>query len=379
MTCKNCGSNDIIAIQDQNYCINCGQLAESKSGFRRAKKVIAPQTPSAIDIKGSPKSPQPTGVPLIKDGDLAPRGMGEIISRKADKSGNFTRKPLLDLRESISNNTDESTGSAPKAHAFAFVMKLALGIAIPASSVLALALYLKVDTDLILYGAIAGSVLAGLSVMILHAALLYGGSKARDGRIVAESQWWLQAKSRFTEILLINVVSALGITILSVAVYGFYAISLLIPSDGAIAGIVFLLAANTFVSWLVIGLLCIRRLTIAIVTIGGQPAVEAMRMAWNMYGDYGGHLILSAAETSLVKLMAAVTVIVIGYCAYTFSQSNATLEPLAYGLAALVSIVLWLVVFMRFEVAIWLTRYRWIAGKQPARTKAQLLAGGAVQ
>lgn len=86
MVCQNCGSNDIVTIQGQSYCINCGQLVDIKS----KPKVTA----SAAQSAGASKARQPKVAAAVRTSPVKGLAASKPTVKKTSTTKVVPIKPI---------------------------------------------------------------------------------------------------------------------------------------------------------------------------------------------------------------------------------------------------------------------------------------------
>jgi hypothetical protein len=381
MVCQNCGSNDIVAIQGQNYCINCGQLVTSVAAAPapETKKVIKPAVKTANAVKtaaiiSSKVDQLPKKPPRPQRMDMAKGTRAHVLDLKNQSREIPEEEPSLPKLPKIKPT------NVVKSHTFRFTLKLAVATAIPLGALFGVALWLKLNNDVLVYACVAGLVLLAVTVLLAQGSLLYGKSKALDGRPASESTWWAVGRGRFVELLSVNILHIIALIALGVAAYGFSAMDNSIPASHPSWRFGFLLVANGLIAWLLIGVFVIRRLSIAAISVGGFGVFEAVNMAAEMFNDYGAHVIMSAVETLLVRLVGllAIVSVFLGAARLSHGQSQLVIDA-AYAAAVAIGIIIWLAFYLNVEMLLWLRRYRWVASKQDTVRRTRMLTGGTIR
>jgi hypothetical protein len=323
MKCDNCGSKDIVAIQGQNYCINCGQLV----------------VPKPAQNSTSSKAPTPASMPF---------------------KGNDTP---ISLPEPV----------AP--HQFAWTLKIATPVALISSLLIALAVWFQADRDIVLYSLLTAVGLTSVMLTMAQAALYFGLSKKQDHRLIDPSIWWAVARSSLLELFNLNLIASIIIGLgflIAAGAFGLVRGANLLPLIGW--GI--LIAGNVLAAWLITGTFIARRVAVPAVCVGGVGAWSAFALGWRVFNNVGGHVLINAVETIIIKLTALLAVVVLAFWLLSrVNLENSVSVALVGAFLSAVIIFVAFVVALQFDLKVWLAAYRhWGPANFKGRSH-QLLAG----
>ncbi|HVE80589.1 MAG TPA: hypothetical protein VNA68_00365 [Candidatus Dormibacteraeota bacterium] len=396
MVCPSCGSNDIVGIQGQQFCINCGhKLGESAS--KTAKVVAAPTARPRIMQDVSPaktSAPVALNKPASKPvGDIsikhfaaepistdtlptAPTKPAATPVANAKKPKETAYKPAAKIASKPTPGPSKKpVFETPSTRSLLVAVKTALGVAVPTGAVIGAAVWLKFDSDIILYAAAAALVMVFITFVLTECALLYGKAAAGNGRPLPRSQWWMAARASFMDVININLTSIMALLFLALSGYGFFEIAKLIPLDTNYK-IAFLLITNALTSWAVIGLYVTRHIAIPAVVIGGFSSSRALQLAWRMYWREGAAMLLSGFETVIMRviiLAAAVALVAGSYLVSLGQPAEIAASIIAGGVATAIFIAV--LGFLEVEIALWLKRYRRLAPQFMPHLRLKLLTG----
>ena len=358
MKCQHCGSTDIIAIQGQNYCLNCGYA------------VAPPTTPVATQAAPpSPVSP-PTTKPSTsgKNTKPAPSKPAIIPSTPARRPQRQTAEPKLQAAKKP---------SSLRVHPLRFSVTVALAAAVVSGGVTAAALWFNVDSDTGVYIIVATVVGLGILISLAHTALLYGRSRSQDGRPADRAYWWMAARSGFMDVVNVQLSAIIAMLILLGTGLAVWQAALRIDANwGMLLGGSILVVVNLLLIWTFLGVYTAARLATPAVVVGGLSAAEAMRVGWRLYLRAGGHLAAAAVEALFGRAIAAVILAVAGYAAITKLSAGSTATAALVGGAG-VALVMFCACMLILEVdtKLWLTQYRHLAMLCSPSERARLLTG----
>lgn len=370
MRCPNCQSTDIVAIQGQSYCINCGQLvAEPKPSS--ARKTVASLVKVGISVPAPAAEPKPeeqkpekakepikiehkikpvkTEEPKKVSNDIAP-------AKKAEHQ-------VLDLK-SEAPKEKAPAGPVPAAkiqpHPWHTSAGLAAMVAVPAALVVAGALYLRVDNDILAFILIPALILmVAATTTLAQAALMYGLAKRHDGRSVNKKGWWRMAGQSAAELLQLNVLVLAAVVLLAAAGYSAWRYSGGLLDQLPIVRIAVLALTNIVLIWGLAALLVARRLAGAAIVINDIPLFTAIRLGLGMYWKIGGHLLAATAESLAIKTLSLVVLAGLALGAFYISGSApSALMPVVFAGAVLTGVFIILTLSLHVEVRLWLSQYR---------------------
>lgn len=341
MKCQNCGSTDIVSIQGENYCINCGQKVNAP-----VAKVPSDQPGTKTIAAVAPKKDKP----------------------KHAKHGGRT----LNLRP-MPEDTDEL--EKIKAHPWRFTVGLSAMIGAVAGLAVGASLGLQLDRDISLYLLTSTLVLTSVTLVLTQSALMYGLSKNQDGRNSHRTQWWAAARSGFMDLLNLDLMSIIGALLLIAAGFGAYQglSAYLQPGWGLILA---LSAINAVLAWGMVGIFISRRMAIPAVVVGGMTAWAGYKIGWNAYLKFGGKLAVASVETLLIRISVSVLLAALVLALFKYGVGWGSSEiALAAGAATAVGLFALFMVTLQLELRLWLAQYRfWMPATHP-QGRAQLLGG----
>ncbi|HSX01313.1 MAG TPA: hypothetical protein VLF67_03655, partial [Candidatus Saccharimonas sp.] len=245
-------------------------------------------------------------------------------------------------------------------HPMRFSLLVSLAVGLLTGAALAASIWFRFDSDVALYClAAAGIVVAGSSILG-HSALLYGRSRALDGRPAPHALWWAVARSGFMDIL-----NVLLITLIQVAVLvgiGFMAWHASVNHLPGWGQIIVLSIVNLLLVWLSLGAAAALRLGIAAIIIGNMAALPAVRLAWRMFFKAGGQAVALALETAFVRILMVLAVLSGVYMVVFWLTGRSDLQ-IALGCAALGAYITLVISFVTIDIEsrLWLEPYRrWV-------------------
>lgn len=391
MKCKHCGSGDIVTIQGQGYCLNCGYQVAGAAKVVVSAQVLQPgpvgatAPPVAAPIAAQKKAPKAkrkvqkrTGatkrVHTAKIGPAltATTGASYLESAAAHPTQTASVSPQRPQRGPI---------SAPAAlHPVRFSSGLALGVGTLVGGVVGAALGFRFDSDTALYAVAGAIIISAVLTVLAAAALTYGVSRKQDGRPAPHSYWWAAARGGFMDLLNLLLMSLIANLLVGMIAIGGWQLLLhyLAPASPVTIGA--LVVLNVASAWAFIGIYAASRVAAPAVIIGGLTAWQSFQVGWRLYVKAGGHLAVASVEALLLKLAAAVLLAGVAYLSahelmVLGVASTALLGGLISGLAAALAVF----VLLEGEMRIWLRQYRrWILLFTRAE-RLQLLAGRATR
>lgn len=361
MKCQHCGSTDIVVIQGQNYCLNCGYAVVTPIPEEAPLVAEAPVVPSKLKRKTVKTA-------KLAAAAVAPKGADIIPSTPSRRR----QSPTSDIRPSAPKSPKTVT-----VHPLRFSLTAALAAAVVSGLVTTMALWFHLDSDTGAYVITATVVGLGIGVGLAHTALLYGRSRSQDGRPAPREYWWIAARTGFMDVInvqLITIISALLLVGIGLAAWqAAIAISayLAMVVTGVILGLV-----NLVLIWALIGVYAAARLATPAVVVGGLSATEAVRVGWRLYLKAGGHLVAASIEALLSRTMAAVVLAVAGYTAATMlTVTGSAAEAIGGGIG--IGLVMFCACMLTLEVdtKLWLAQYRHWATLCPPAERIRLLTG----
>lgn len=363
MKCQHCGSTDIVIIQGQSYCLNCGYAVAPPP--TKEAPVTATTGETATKPKRKAKSATPkTALPVTDTTENA-----EIIPSTPSQRHRGT---TLDIRPSAPGSPKTTT-----VHPLRFSLMVALAAAVASGVVTAAALWFHLDSDSGAYAITATVVGLGIGIGLAHSALLYGRSRSHDGRPAPREYWWLAARNGFMDVVnvqLITIISSLLLVGVGLAAWQ-AAIALSANLAMAITGVILGLV-NLVLAWALLGVYGAARLATPAVVVGGLSATEAVRVGWRLYLKAGGHLVAAGIEALLSRAVAAVVLAVAGYIAATMVTASGSVA-VAVGGGVGIGLIMFCICILTLEVdtKLWLAQYRhWVTLCPPAE-RIRLLTG----
>jgi hypothetical protein len=438
MKCQNCGSTDIVAIQGQNFCINCGQMVDGSAPVKAAKTPAKAVEPAPIPTETEPKAvptPMPTAepvaaavetVPVVKIAHFgdAPKAVKSTVPSEPAKSSagkvphvvNPASKPnpaqvkaaatrseapvkpsrpapnrperLVDRTTNVVTPLSDAEADLSKLqeshaqpedirpHPFSFTLKLMGLIAVPVGLAIGAALWFRLDQDLLLYLSATAALVVFAVVIMAQTALQYGLSRVQDGRPAKRSQWWAAARGGFMDVVNVDLIGLIVMVLLGIAGFGLWQVAQLVSAEPQVLRWAVLAAGNAVLAWVLIGTLAARHIAIPAVVIGGLSATEATKLGWQTFNRAGGHLVVALAEVWLARLVIAAILAAAAVSVSSYlPQLSDEMIALAIGGGVMAAIMLVLWFSLRLESSLWLKQYRyWMSRYFPER-RAQLLSG----
>lgn len=426
MVCQNCGSNDIVSIQGQNYCLNCGQLVVSAAAkaaqapIEEAKKPAVEATTSAPNkaveepvaaagpiaaapapvavapvIKAPSKPKQPVAVshqaPALPRKSV-PRRVSDIGRSKATVDA-ATAKTVTRSQPSRQNakvqagrsktqaaRRDAGLAPAPRHYGASVVVRIVGTLAALVGLVAGLGSYFAVDTEVALYAAAGLSIGGAMAIALTHAGLLYGWSRQMDKRPLTKRSWWEHAWAAWSDTVGVTLLSAVYTAALAaVAGAAWYAALNLVPSDlPSYVPAIALGVVNTIVAWFVLGVFIARRMAVAAISVGGYSALEAFSVGWKLYRREGGHMVMAVIDSLVLRLvLAMLTLAAVAGAIRGAEVVQAVPDAVWVGGAGFVITFAVLLGLLVTDARLWLERYRHWAPIAIPEQRVRLLAGRA--
>jgi hypothetical protein len=341
MKCQHCGSKDVINIQGQNFCLNCG-----------------------VEVIGQV-------VPVIKKASPA------VEKNSVASNGSYkpAAKPQVSQPSAFSRSSKKPLSPAASVHPLKFAFKVGSTLAVLVGSVVGGAVWFELDNDWFLYLAVSGLILLIIMITLSQAALLYGFAKKYDGFPTSHRLWWGAARNGFMDIINVNLICL--IILLALAGLDFAVWQLAISQAWHVyleAGLIGVI--NAAFIWVLLGVYVAKRLAVPAVAIGGLSAMQALKIGWRFYLKAGGHLVAAALEIVVARMFAIALIGLIVYFSFNFNwgSDSATIAISAALLTALVSFMA-VMTFLEVEMRIWQRQYRQWAGMLPAALRLRLTTG----
>lgn len=351
MKCSNCQSTDIVALQGQSYCINCGQLISEP---KIPVKVMTQNAPLAVGLK--PTFPRKNESLSGSRGGPSAAGMRSDITpnrKSADKTLNLKQPPVSD--KEIHPIPPQATASPWK-----LSLSVAFLTALPATVAIAVALYLRLNSDILVFAVVpAILVTMALAITLAQAATMYGLSRRQDGRPTPASQWWQMAGQSATELIQLNILAALSLAMcVAVGIGAWHLLGQLLTSPLWLHASI-LAIINALLLWVALGVLVVRRLAEAAIVINDIPMVLAIRLGAGMYWKIGGHLLAATGESLVVKAgLASVAAALLAGIVWANPSLPDSARPAVYAAAIGVVLFLAIAVSLQIEVRLWVSQYR---------------------
>lgn len=392
--CKNCDSTDIVEIQGQKFCINCGEPYTAEPAAVPAKEAkvavsVAP-TPKPPVKKVEKKATKPAKEatkPVVSAApplDLrkqpvvaAPHAEPEkplVVKSKQENQKYQQASTPLSARESITDHRPEPSPDK-RPHPLGFSFKVASLVAVPVAGAIGAVVWFRFDFDTVLYVAATCAVLAFAFLSLAQAAILYGMSRAYDHRPAPRKQWWAAARSGIMDIINIDLMTVILILVtVGAAAAGWQGLAALELPDWAEIGL--LLVLNAFAAWLLLGAAIARHIAIPATVIGGMSSTQTYRLGWQTFLKAGGSLSLALVQAWTARIIVLVAgFFVLLYFGQHLTDYNHTIGALIIAGCVWLFTMLLFVTALQLEARVWLRHYRyWIARCFPQR-QLRLLAG----
>ncbi|TAK89676.1 hypothetical protein EPO04_01040 [Patescibacteria group bacterium] len=425
--CQNCDSTDIVEIQGQKFCINCGEPYTAPAGgsvsvkpaVKKQPDPVAVATPVAIKSAtgaGKPKAvkkpvaakPKAPIEPKLKEVKVTKRAEAEVkavpvksaaatdsaldlrySTTAQPAAARATHQPVAPIappaQKQAETKLDEPNQSTKehklqpptdtKPHPFGFSFKVATLVAVPLAAIFGAMVWFLIGVDIVLYAVVAAALLIFAVLTLAQSAILYGMSRASDHRPVERRQWWSAARSGFMDVVNINLMTVIVVIItVSLAAAGWQGVGRLGLPDWAETGL--LLALNAVAAWLLLGALVSRHIAIPAAIIGGMSSTQTYKLGWRTFAKAGGSLSLALIRAWITGILVVVgAAIAVIYLNQHFSEYNHLTVTLLVAAATWLFITLLFVTSLQLESRMWLRQYRyWVARCFPSR-QLRLLAG----
>lgn len=327
-------------------------------------KIDPPQNtdkPSMIDKPGDILHPYPKPTPF--DGSDS-----RVKKIKTD--------PIQPNEVKLENKRADEQGSKIKPHPFQFTLKVGIPIGIIAGVATWASLWFSVDLDVMLY-ALGGVALITLGFLaVAQASLLYGLSRAQDGRPAVQKLWWRAGRGAFLEVVNTNMISLITLSICVLGGLGVWQLIQQLPAEPVYFRVVAGLFGYGAVVWVALGALSARHIAIPAVVIGSVNSVNATAMGWKAFTHAGGNMVMAMIETTLVRLAVILTVsVAVIYGTRYLGGLTPTAVSMVLGGAVSLTVILWYWLVLQVEASVWLKQYRqWVKLYFPER-HLKLLSG----
>lgn len=399
MVCQNCGSNDIVTIQGQNYCINCGQIVTSKAPAatkitlsptkgQPAKKVAKPKpepksktVPTKLSrrvikpIVAEPTADQPPAEPKVITPATAPKSISDvrrIEPRPAKAEIQLPDPPAPAVTQPAPVGTGfrswiQSAQASTEAKSLVELSALsALMLAVPIILLLTGGLgWLGpsglVSADRLRYGLSAIGAF-GLAAYLIYGrftnSLLYGIGRSLDQRPNDRGDWDFATSGAFWPSVALDGLLALAALILTVAAVLFVRIPVSYISNHSLQ-IAVTLVGLFAVSFLGLNLLLTRIMARSALALSRLSLSEAFTTGWEIAQEQAGRLL---AVSLITLLLNGLAVLVFPLTDYGFTVlAHAANQPAAATLAPFTALLMGWWVLRRtilFSLGLWLAAYR---------------------
>lgn len=412
--CKNCDSTDIVEIQGQKFCINCGEPYTAASSATKSNVEVQVEKTAAVkEPAPKPKSVSPAkkaakgakSASVAASAAIVPVAVSAPVASSAPPSATT---PPLDLRSKKANlktpptklvaktkqeNKKYEQASSPAAarqiderhrpepapdtrpHPLGFSVKVALLTATPVAVVIGALVWFRFDLDTVAYVAAICAVLVFIILSMAQSAILYGMSRAYDHRPAPRKQWWSAARNGVMDVTNIDIMTAIAAMVtVGAAAAGWQWLGTFNLTGWLEVGS--LLILNALAAWLLLGAAIARHIAIPATVIGGMSSTETYKLGWKTFIKAGGSLSLAlvqALTARIIVLLAAFFTIL--YFSQHLPEYNHTVGVLIIAGCTGFFTALLIVTALQLESRIWLRHYRyWIARCYPQR-QLRLLAG----
>lgn len=369
LICQNCGSNDVVSIQGQEFCINCGSI------------VIVPKVEPTAPIP-QPAAPVLVAKPVaVKHVTLQqlnkanPTPVDELKRLKPKDQPPEPKPPAVarpDLREGHHAPITHDAKAHPVSYSFKIASSLAAVVALAISG----GLWFGFDADIMLYLSLSSALVVVVLLMLSQSALLYGLSRAQDGRPAERKKWWSVARGGYIEVLNADLATLIIQFIGIAAGFSLWQAYIRVHGSSNNLDVAMLVLGNILIAWLLIGSLAARRIAVPAVIIGNLSGTKAVKLGWKCYLRAGGHLIIALIETWVARLALVLALITAAVAAnhYLGNISNQTVI-ISVGVGLFVAILAIFMLILQIETRVWLRQYRQWVNTFLASQRLKLLSG----
>ncbi len=372
--CQNCGSSDVVSIQGQEFCINCGSIvivptnSVTEPSKAVPEPVPEPDVSSAIPVvvKSEVVTPiEPNHQPnYIKE----PPPTSKAVADDAPKYHQRSHSHHEQHRPTILHQA--------KAHPLSYGLRVAATVGLPVSLAISAGLWFNLDRDIMVYLLLGSLLFVGVMLVLAQSALLYGLSRAQDGRPVGRKQWWAVARGGFIEILNADLLTLITQVIAVASAFSLWQTFLRVHNGTNNIDIAMLVLGNVLLAWMLLGTLAARRIAIPAIIIGNLSGVAAVKLGWRCYMRAGGHLIMALAETWIARLALILALLTLILTAGHYAPVlNEPMVVLAAGVALFVSLFALFILMLQIETKVWLKQYRQWVNTFLAAQRIKLLSG----
>ncbi|HUC87423.1 MAG TPA: hypothetical protein VMR75_03865 [Candidatus Saccharimonadales bacterium] len=395
MNCQHCGSSDLVVIQGQNYCLNCGY----------AVNPVDMPIAATADL---PDAPPPTSPALLseKPAKLPKR---RVAKAKGSKRPKTTAKAAAKRGRAAVVASSSNVGQAPepsaaalaagraqpgapkalglhrrmpasiparRAHPLRFSLSVAAILGVLVGGLVSLSLWLQFDSDIVIYLVLAGVVTVAVMSMLAQSALMYGIARIQDGRPAPHLYWWAAARSGFMDVLNLNVSVLIGLAVIVVAGVASWHFSTTTTAYSPLVRLVMFAIINLVLAWAFLGMYVTRRVALPAIIVGGVTASEGFKVGWRLYWRSGGHLLITGLEAALGRLLAVIVLATGVYAlAYRVASPTQTEVVIGTGVAVALGVLLLTMVLLEWEARIWLRQYRHLVTLFGPAERVRLLTG----
>lgn len=413
--CKNCDSTDIVEIQGQKFCINCGEPYAAASSGAKSNVAVQVEEPTSVKEPASKPKPAPPAkkvAKVSKPTSVAASAAVTPVASSAPIATSVPSKPAatpaLDLRSNkvtlkkqpntlvaktkqenkkyeqasspaATRQIDERHRPAPAAdtrpHPLSFSVKVALLTATPVAVTIGALVWFRFDLDTVVYAAAVCAVVVFVVLSMAQSAILYGMSRAQDHRPAPRKQWWAAARNGVMDVTNIDIMTAIAAMVtVGAAAVGWQWLSTLNLTGWTEVGS--LLILNAVAAWLLLGAAIARHIAIPATVIGGMSSTETYKLGWKTFIKAGGSLSLALVQAWTARIIVMLTAFfTILYFSQHLPEYNHAVGVLIIAGCTGFFTALLIVIALQLESRIWLRHYRyWIARCYPQR-QLRLLAG----
>ncbi len=371
MKCQHCGSTDIVAIQGQNYCLNCG--------YAVAEAAVSPPAPAAPVT--APKAFKKTPAPAKSKRKAVKKRVAPAVAASQPASLNVLAAPKASAPPVVrALDLHRPSRIAPKvaAHPLRFSLSVAGVLSVITGVIVGLVLGLQVDSDIGTYLLVTGLLILGAGSILAQGALFYGLSKSYDRRPAPHPYWWAAARGAFMEVVNVDIMALIGGLLIVVAGVAVWRLNMHETGLSQAIREAVLIVINLVLGWLLLGAYVARRVAVPAVIIGGITASEGLKVGWRLYRRAGGHLLIGGLEALLGRIVALL-LLAVGAYALAAEVGSVPQPTVVIGSAVGAAIVVFVLVMviLEWESRVWLRQYRrWVASFGPAE-RVRLLTGRA--
>ncbi len=412
MVCPNCKSTDIVAIQGQNYCINCGRQVDAlapvaTTGAKTGSKdiLVTPTSSKIINHNKSAASAKTAGGSLDLSGTplkIVPAATADKYLPPKKKSSKVVGKPFSNSEPAARKNdpviprtTAQSTGTAGQSshqkvklhqvsragfrvrrlveHAVASALLLVpfgMLLARLDQSITLGSLSPQDTANTLAIVSLTGLALGYIYRTYVYAATVYATAKILDARPASVEQRTSVAISCIGPLWILDLMAAaaLGVTALTGAeVYNVFR-----GHTVTALGTTLLLIIYVLLAYATMGLIVGRMLgRINVILSGGKP-FGAFVYGLRLYLANSGNLIVSFFETVLINFGLALPLFIL----VSLNQPGlVSLPTISYAAGVAIFITMLAAGNLIISGTFWLFHYRDAAITEPPLKRVALLGG----